>query len=107
MSPHRESDDYGTAFRPCHSETPSELVTERELPDPHESRLDVHATETRQIRLIDSRIIAELRRVRQVEDLEADLPALAARKVRRFRQHKIDVLAELPPRVASGPRRVA
>jgi len=84
----------------------SEPITERQLPDAHEPGLLRDAAEARGVDRV--RVDApELRRVRQVEDLEPDLSGVRPRDRRVLRDHEIDVFAELVPRVAVGSRRGA
>src|SRR6266852_9183482 len=51
----------------------SEPVAEAQLPDPHETRLDIDAAEGRRVDRVVRGQVAELRGVREVEDLETDL----------------------------------
>src|SRR5438093_12879746 len=85
----------------------SEAISERQLPDPHETCLNIDAAEARRVDGAVVRQVAELRRVREVEDLEADLSALPAAQRGRLRQDEVDVLAELEPRVRIRTRRGA
>src|SRR5207302_10375691 len=84
----------------------SESVPETQLPDPHESGLRADAAECRGV---DRRRVnpVELRRVRQVENLESNLSRLVPRQPRRLRHDQVDVLPELIARAAISARRVA
>src|SRR6185295_9487691 len=70
--------------------TALEAVPEAELPDLHEPGLRRDAAESLVVDLVAVDAV-ELRRVRQVEELETDLTRLVAGELRLLRDHKIDV----------------
>src|SRR2546425_13028683 len=85
----------------------SEAISDRQLPDPHETRLNIDAAEARGINRAVIGKVAELRRVREVEDLEADLPALSAGKRCRLCEHEVYILPELEACVRIRARGIA
>src|SRR5262249_10561495 len=83
-----------------------EPVPKAQLPDPHESGLRGDAAEILIVDLVTVDAV-ELRRVRQVQQLEPDLARLVAGELRLLRKHQVDVPAELIARISIGTRRVA
>src|SRR4029079_4319873 len=86
---------------------PLETVTETQLPDAHEAALRGYAAEARQIDGVPGRRTVELRRVGQVQQLDANLGGMVPREPSVVGWDYVDVLAELVARVAVRPRRVA
>src|SRR5258705_943041 len=66
-------------------ETGLEPVAEGQLPNPHEPSLRRDTPEARRIDGVVGGLVAELRRIGEVEDLEPDLTQLAARETRFLR----------------------
>src|SRR6266550_2069854 len=84
-----------------------EAITERQLPDLHEPGLRPDAAEARCVDGVVGGLVAELRRVGEVEDLEPDLSHISAGEARLLGEDEIDVLAELIPCAVDRSRRSA